>query len=464
MTRIDKDLRATLAVTRFGLGARPGEIDEARSDPEGWLQTQIRTNGADQPVASTGAPLPSGQERFQAFLGHRNAVGAAGADPAARKILAQTFADSCLPELLSRMWLATQTSAGFQERWVLFWSNHFTVSSKKGEPLMATAAAFEREAIRPHVFGRFADMLLASTRHPAMLMYLDQVQSIGSDSPAGLRRRKMGVEVGLNENLGREVMELHTLGAASGYTQQDVTEFSRALTGWSMGGANAPPAQRGAFLYRPDFHEPGQRSILGRRYEDAGEGQAATILTDLAAHPATAAHLAHRLATHFVADTPPPALVERLRRAYLAGGGDLSRVAVALIEAPEAWAPEALKLKTPYDYLVSAYRAAGAGPKDARREVVGPLAALGQRPLSAPQPNGWSEVAQDWAAAGAIIDRLTWTQRFAATYTPSAEPLPLYASILGSRARPETAKTLSRAQSRQEAFAILLMTPEFQRR
>jgi len=460
MTRIDPDLRAAIAVTRFGLGAKPGDFDAARADPQGWLQAQISPAGADIPQAPGGGALPDSQKRFQDFLAYRAAVKAAGTDMVARKAASQPLNDQTQQEILSRAWLGATTPSPFRERWALFWDNHFTVSSAKGEDVAATAAAFEREAIRPHVFGRFHDLLAASSGHPVMLTYLDQVQSVGPGSPAGRKRATSG----LNENLGREIMELHSLGADAGYTQADVTEFARALTGWSMGGGGSAPEQQGLFLYKPNVHEPGPRQVFGKAYAPGEQAQAQAVLADFAASPHTAGHVARQIATHFVSDTPPATLVARLQRAYLNSQGDLSTVATALITAPEAWDPAAQKLKTPYEFLISSFRATGTGPTDVKRDVLNPLGAMGHRPFAAPQPNGWSDAAADWAAPDAIIKRLTWSKTFANANAPMGDPVQTAQATLGARLTPLALATVKRAETRQEAFAILLMSPEFQRR
>ena len=457
--RTDPDLDAAIAVTRFGLGARPGELADTRSDPQGWLQDQIRPPGADIPGAADGRPLPSAQDTYQAFLASRAAEKAAGPDPQARKAAMQPLHDLMDAQVLGRVQLAARTQAPFRERWALFWTNHFTVSTAKGEELNATAAGFEREAIRPHVFGRFEDLLVSASRHPAMLMYLDQQSSTGPDSPAGLKHPGAG----LNENLGREIMELHTLGAEAGYTQADVTEFARALTGWSIGAGGAAPEQQGLFLYKPQLHEPGPRTVFGRSYPPGDEGQARAVLADLAADPNTSRHLARQIAAHFVADDPPPALVARLDRTYRDSRGDLAAVARALVTAPQAWAPTAAKLKTPYELLISSYRAVGVTPVDARRDVFNPLGGLGQRPFFAAQPNGWSDVAADWGAPDAIVKRLAWAHGFAAGHAPP-DPLQTADAALGARLSPDTRTAIGRAETRPEALTLLLMSPEFQRR
>jgi uncharacterized protein (DUF1800 family) len=483
----DADLRAAIAATRFGLGARPVEIAAARADPRGFLKAQIRPSGADQPPG----PLPDSGALFSRYVALRQDVravrqAAAGpappqqaegqatpppaAGPQAQAAMAargRMVRQAVLDEVQARAALDVATPDGFRERWALFWANHFTVSTTKGAAA-PIVGAFEREAIRPHVFGRFEDLLVASTRHPAMLIYLDQVRSAGPDSPAGQRRR-----IGLNETLSREIMELHTLGVGSGYTQADVTEFARALTGWSMDGGqprarmiharlDGGGGETGGYLFRASFHQPGDRTVLGRRYGQGGEDQARAILTDLAAAPATARHLAVKLARHFVADDPPQPLVDRLEAAYRRSGGRLDVVAAALVDAPEAWDPAPRKFKTPYEFLVSAYRAIGAPPTDARH-FAGVLTLLGQKPYSAPSPKGWEDVAGGWAAPNAVVTRMAWAERFGQA-VPQADPPALAQSALGARLTPDTAAAIGRAESRPEAIALLLMSPEFQRR
>jgi uncharacterized protein (DUF1800 family) len=469
-------LAAAVAVTRFGLGARPGEIADAAPDPHSWLITQIRPEGAHQPEGQ----WPDAPNRLAALIGFRDQVRAIRASfglpspgaprpaapeaadlqrefQAARRAARQPLDDSMLAEILARAQLAATTRAGFRERWTLFWSNHFTVG-RKNEATAILAPVFEREAIRPRVFGRFTDLLVAAVTHQAMLHYLDQVHSAGPDSPAGQRRA-----LGLNENLAREVMELHTVGPDSGYTQADVTEFARALTGYSIAGLhNANPL--GAPLFRAGFHEPGPRTVMGRTYQGDGADQARAILADLAENPATARHLARKIGAHFVADTPSPALAARLESAYLASGGDLARVAEALIAAPEAWDPVPAKLKTPYEFIVSGWRAADQQPGDARKDLIGPLTGLGMRPFAAPQPNGWPDEAEAWGAPDALIKRLYWSQAFADVHAAFDDPVEAARQALGARLTPAAARAISRAESRPEAFALLLMLPEFQRR
>jgi uncharacterized protein (DUF1800 family) len=490
----DHELMAAIAATRFGLGARPGEIAEAAADPKGFLKSQIRTSGADQPAgggATTAQRLTEFREareerrelRAERAADTRPAAAPASAPDAQQappdmraqqavlrqQQVGRIVRDDIASDFTARTALASTTEAGFRERWATFWANHFTVSATK--QITATVIGpFEQEAIRPHVFGRFVDLLAAVETHPAMLTYLDQIQSIGPDSPAAENaRRPRGAflqpavqrTLGLNENLAREIMELHTVGVNGGYSQADVTEFARAMTGLSIGGPRDP--NYGAPVFRLQAHEPGARKIMGVAYAPGGKEQAGQILADLAAKPQTARFVCTKIARHFVADDPPPALVARLEAAWMGSRGDLSKVAEALIDAPEAWAPKAAKFKTPYEFLVSSYRAAGWAPTTFQQ--VGPiLTSLGQKPFSAPSPKGWAEDAQSWAAPDAIVKRMQFAQGFSQLVVRDRDPKALAAQALGERLTPQTATAVARAESRPEAFALLLMSPEFQRR
>jgi uncharacterized protein (DUF1800 family) len=472
MSTPDRDLKAAIAVTRFGMGARPGEIAAAASDPKGWLTAQIRREGAPSPEATAGSGARVAELR-EFRLARRKAREAqppdasqaapAQDDPvkAARSLLRQDAG----ADFLARARLSASTPDGFAERWALFFANHFTVSATK----LTTATLvgpFEAEAIRPNVFGRFADLLAAAESHPAMLLYLDQAQSVGPNSPLARRVATMqGPQrrVGLNENLAREILELHTMGVDGGYTQADVTEFARALTGVSIRGPREAADEGQPVLFRAAAHEPGARTILGVRYDEGGGGQSAAVLRDLAAKPATARFVCRKIARHFVADAPPAALAGRLEAAWTASGGDLAQVAEALIAAPEAWDPAAAKFKAPYDFVISSYRAAGAQPS-AVEKLAPILVALGQKPFSAPSPKGWPEEAEAWAAPDAIVKRMQYAEAFAAAAAQVRDPTALAAQALGARLTPATATAIARAESRPEALALLLMSPEFQRR
>ncbi|MES2724785.1 MAG: DUF1800 family protein [Pseudomonadota bacterium] len=464
----DRDLDAAIAVTRFGLGARTGEIAQARQDPRGFLKAQIHAQGAEQPQDNP----ETTQQRLAAFRDYQQDRKAMKADQGPDgpkpgrgdpvKMAQRMLREDTGADFAARARLGAQTPEGFRERWALFWANHFTVSATK--LITATVVGpYEQEAIRPHVFGTFAQLLGAAETHPAMLLYLDQAQSIGPGSPAAQYVKRGGKTAGLNENLAREILELHTVGVGGGYSQADVTEFARALTGLSVGGLREDPSRAGAPVFRLMAHEPGARTVMGVRYPAGGREQAEAILADLAENPATARFICGKIARHFVADDPPPVLVDRLERRWRETGGQLGEVAGALIEAPEAWTPTQAKFKTPYEFLISSWRAAGGAPRDIT--VLAPtLNAMGQRAFSAPSPKGWPEDTASWAAPDAIIKRMAWAQAFAAAASADRDPTGLAAQTLGAQLSASTATAIARSETRAEGMALLLMSPEFQRR
>jgi uncharacterized protein (DUF1800 family) len=455
-----KDMMAAIAATRFGLGARPGEIEAAKADPQGFLTAQIRRDGADLPQDSG----ETSADRFQQMREYQEQKKMErqrkdGEPPASAPVVKEArrdLRDKINDDFLARARLGANTPAAFRERWALFWANHFTVSATK-QITSVLIGPFEREAIRPYVFGGFENLLVASSTHPAMLTYLDQAQSIGPNSRAAGRRGGKG----LNENLAREILELHTVGVDAGYRQADVTEFARALTGFSVG--RDAEDRAGQFVFRENAHEPGARTILGRHYGQGDIKQGLAVLKDLAADPRTARHVCGKIARHFVSDTPPKSLTERLERRWTDTGGDLAAVARTLVESPEAWDPTPAKFKTPYEYTLSTWRLIGAEPSAIER-LAPILTGLGQKPFSAPSPKGWAEDAQTWAAPDALIKRMQWAQGFAAAVADRTDPNALALSALGQRLTPPVAKAVSRAETRREAFALLVMSPEFQRR
>jgi uncharacterized protein (DUF1800 family) len=257
-------------------------------------------------------------------------------------------------------------------------------------------------------------------------------------------------------------LELHSVGVDAGYSQADVTEFAGAMTGWSIGRPDHLEESQG-FMFRSYAHEPGARTIMGRRYAEDGQSQARAVMKDLAASPHTARHLAGKIARHFVSDDPPASLTDRLTQAYLAHGGRLDAVAKALVTAPEAWGPQPEKFKTPYEFLVSSWRAVDTAPSDAA-PVAQTLAAMGQKPFSAPSPKGWPDEAGVWCAPDAVIKRMAWSESFAAKSVGQGDPMVLADGALGARLSPLAAKTISRAETRSQGLSIMMMSPEFQRR
>lgn len=506
---------AAIALNRFGLGARPD--DTPPGDPKAWLLGQFDryesrpAAWADQPgsaaLTSELAPLRRQQQEARQAAQAVQAVQAqraqqqppqnrastsatpapppAGtapppqaADQKPRSALRNEIRDVYREAVDARINSALTTPTPFVERLVHFWSNHFAVSVDKAT-VTPLAGAFEAEAIRPHVLGRFEDMLVAVERHPAMQLFLDQTRSAGPDSVAALRagQRDPQRKRGLNENLAREIMELHTLGVRSGYSQDDVTEFARALTGWSVAGVRGPQpdgAAPGTFVFRPALHEPGTRVVMGRRYTQSGdphdphapatgEAQALAILHDLADAPATAQHIAAKLARHFVADTPPPAVVERLADAFRRSGGDLPSVYRALIDTPQAWSPVAVKFKTPWEWSVSALR--GLGWRDLGTLQGAPLLTqLGQPVWRPGSPAGYDDIAASWAAPDALVRRVEVAQRFAARVGDRLDARALGRTLTAGSLGAPTAQAVARAESASTAIALLLVSPDFQRR
>ena len=427
------DNRAAQALIRFGLGRRGSEPLPA--DPGAWLAAQL-----DAPDPALATPGHSAADGLVAIRTRRELKGAQGTPirDVFRADAAQAF-DTLLT-----------TNLPFRERLVTFWANHFTVSIKRPE-CAALTGAFVREAIRPHVTGRFESMLVAVMHHPGMLLYLDNAQSIGPDSPAGTRQRR-----GLNENLARESLELHTVSPAAGYSQADVTEYAKILTGWSIAYDYNPPG----FLFRLNAHEPGAKTVMGHSF-DHGLAGGNAVLTWLAGHPATHRHLATKLVRHFVADDPPPAAVARIETVLRQTHGDLKAASLELTRIPEAWSP-LTKLRSPSDYVVAVLRALDL-PEDKRPNLIPAMASLGQPFCGAPLPNGWADTAADWSGPEAILRRVDWAYG-ATARAEAADPEQIAQDSLGPLLHPATLDAMRHAGSRRDSLTLLLASPEFQRR
>ncbi len=466
-------ITATAAVNRFGLGAMPGELVQA-GDPRRWLHAQLQAKPDLAPFASLPDSLDIMQREAEYRLQRRRARATdASAKPSAipmvddidRTPLQQAIRRDAIADIGVRYRVAATTSTPFVERLVRFWSNHFSISIDKNSARLL-AAPMEREAIRPHVTGYFADLLLAVETHPGMLLYLDNAASVGDDSMLARRveRRDTKRKLGLNENLAREILELHTLGVGGGYAQQDVVEVARAITGW--GTPLRRDTQNGAtsgFVFRAGAHEPGVRSLLGKRYAEGGEAQGRAILRDLAVHPATARHLSLKLARHFVSDTPPPALVERMSAAFLRSGGSLPALYRAMIDDDAAWSADARKFKTPDDFVVSAMRAGAIALDRQPRALTRLLQGLGQPTFTPRSPAGFPDTAADWASGDALRKRLQAAAALAEQVSVARKPVELAADVLGAEAvQGPFAELLRRAGSPQEGFALLFSSPAFQ--
>jgi uncharacterized protein (DUF1800 family) len=487
---------AALALHRFGFGPRAGTISAIASDPQGALIAELDgpkagqiadagliTSGAAarmafefnseraakqrleskrqealKEAAKRAAENPSMQAGDTPAAAMENGGKPAEAPPAAAPPQQQPqpenpVADNFFREAQAHYRAATSAEIGFVERLVWFWSNHFCVNADD----TVMAGAYEREAIRPHVLGKFADLVLAVESHPAMLVYLNNVVSMGPNSTAGINRER-----GLNENLGREILELHTLGVRTGYTQDDVVSFAKTITGWTVRNVNDDPDHGGEFLFHPRLHEPGSQTVMGKPYRDTGVEQGRAVMLDLSRHPATALHVAAKLARHFVADDPPPPLVETLRQKFIETDGDLWEVSKVLVRAPEAWAPEQRKLKRPGEWMMTWLRAAGF-PGDPRA-ITRTLNLLGE-PLWRPRaPKGFPDTAADWMDG--IAHRLDAANAIAQNPTnyDRIDPKALLETSLGPLASAETRTAVARADTKQQAITLVLMAPEFQRR
>lgn len=490
------DLRlAALAAHRFGFGPRPSELRAIAGDPRGWVKGQL---GPYRELPAAIAALPSAEDDLWAFgrwLVRRRMNGANAQrmeDRAERQGVTQeelrqlsiedefvgNFRDRVSNAIGARLEAVMQSDAPVHERLVHFWSNHFTVSTAKPAAI-ALPPSFEKDAIRPHVGGRFADMLLASTKHPGMIVYLDNWLSIGPNSqyaqnPRGARRLPGGGRpTGLNENLAREVLELHTLGVNGGYTQRDVQALAAIITGWTYerprlrelvreSGGDRNGAQ--LFEFEADAHEPGPKTLLNRTYPQTGVAQGEAALADLARHASTARFIATKLCRHYIDDTPPPAAVARVERAFAQSDGDLRVTMEALVDCPEAWETPFAKFKRPEEYALSILRAANVRTLP-QYAGVGALGAMGQRPYAAPGPDGWADSADAWLTADLVWKRIEFAQAYSERVARAdVDPVQLGEACLGPLLSDETRTALMRAESPAQGLALLFSAPELQRR
>lgn len=486
---------AMIALRRFGLGARSGDIAKVGADPRGYVLASFdRRNEIllDDPdleashVTFAAAAVAQQQQRLARLITRENVLSSAQQAIAtnskidnteqraaaraqrpltdmeqktlvkpplqkAGRIRVENFVD----EATVRFRHQATTDVAFPERLAMFWSNHFCVMAR-GQ-VRGIAGAYEREAIRPHVLGRFVDMLKAAEQHAAMLIYLDNQVSFGPNSPAGKTQKK-----GLNENLAREILELHTLGVDGGYTQTDVTNFARIITGWTVAGLNIAGATAGKFFYAALRHEPGDWAVLGNTYPNRGMQTGLDCLETFARHPATARHIARKLASHFVADDPPPTLVAKLEKSFRDSDGSLSEVSRTLVTSDEAWAPEAKKLLPPVDLVVALSRSlpytTGAG------EMLRLANQLGQPLWQPSSPKGFPDDDNGWTNPSALNERLRIAEQVARVLDKAADPRQLAEAVLGPDMHSETRQAIARSETREQGLELLIMSPDFQRR
>ena len=449
---------------RLGLGATRREVQRYRSDPKEAARAQI---GADL-NQNQGWQRYDPRETYevaQAFIDLRDGDASAREDArmAAQALGRGVYASGVFALIGAHL----SSEAPFAERWSAFFSNHLAVSASRGPEIRAILPLYEHEVIRPHCFGRFADLVFASATHAGMLLYLDQAQSVGPNSWLAGRRQQLG----LNENYARELLELHTVGVDGGYDLEDIQSLAKLLTGWTL--PQMPHLRRltrdlsgvptgAAFIEQ--IHEPGRKTVLGTTY---GEGPESTrqVIEDLCARPETANFLSGKVLQHFVGDAATPADQEQLARAYLESGGDLSALAEALLDLDSLWRAETPLFRKPLDFLVAlgrglGFRSLDRGTREGIRQF---LSVQKQLPWTAPSPQGWSEDLNAWADPNALKSRTDFIREITPVAFARAR---IDASDLGERlldlsAAPALASALGNAADREQALTLLLASPQF---
>lgn len=449
--------RETIAAIRFGYGFRRGEA------PPGDAAALLASLSPGAAFAFDAGPDIG--ERAATFA-QFNDLRRENRDNANRPAMAKVqkrIRRQYLADIRERMLAPVLSPHGFYERLAWFWSTHFALGGKNliGKALVGR---FETEAIRPHLAGSFNFLLRAAVTHPAMLLYLDQDRSMGPDSNAGRRRK-----AGLNENLAREIIELHTLGVGAAYGQGDVRQFAELLTGLGFN------RRTGIMTFTAGRAEPGAETLLGARY-GGGPARLADIyraLDDLAANPATARHIARKLAVHFTSDAPSEALIANVATAYRRTGGDLTAVYAALLEHDESWASFGEKVKQPFDFIVSSLRAidpttaeiaATRDHADKRLPLVRAARRLAQSPLDPPGPQGWPENAENWITPQGLTSRIDWASRLGRIAAGRTDPRAFLNVALRGAASPGVSFAAANAAERWEGIALVLASPEFNRR
>ncbi len=453
MTSTEQRERAVIAFTRFGLGATSSVgLTQIESDPIGAILEEL-------------------ENPTRAIIRDRELPGYAAACAVAHTSF-EAEDQLMKRELSARVEKHRTSQIGFLERLVMFWSNHFNMTVAKNGAVRATIGQYERDVVRRRFLGSFEGLLRNTIRHPAMMAYLDNADSIGPNSAVG---RSTGR--GINVNLAREILELHTVGVGAGYTEIDIRNMAYILSGWSyvrgwearanVNGGNA--ANHGQFIYRSRWHEPGGFTVLGRRYRAVGERQGQRVIRDLSRHPATAQFIAYKLVHHFLTDNPTPDLVDPVKRAFLNSEGDLKETARALVQMPASWSLPLAKLRRPYELLVAQLRALEMTwhPEDLWR-LYEALHAMGNKPWMWTAPNGYPDSNEHWESPDGIrvradsIQMTTWALTNREGRSPSA--LDIGSSLFGPLLSATTQQALRTAANAREALTLLFLSPEFQRR
>jgi len=488
--------RPTLAAIRYGYGLRPGE--EPPRDAEALLAQldQAAKRKPRFPREGAGGRRETASRVMSLRAAEAKAAKDGKPNESIRKETQKEALQIYRQDAMARLAQAILSPFGFHERLASFWTDHFSTSALKSLPMRMVVPLYEAEAIRPNLAGSFANLLKAAMLHPAMLIYLDQSDGAGMDAPAG---RSGGRAV--NESLGRELLELHTLGAGSGYTQEDVRAAALILTGLSV--------DRRALevVYRPRISEGGSISLLGEVYEDdeAGSQDHLRMLEDLALNPMTAEHVCRKLVIHFVADEPPADVVAAMTAAWAETEGDLKAVYRAMLDHPRAWSDPGQKIKRPFEFVVSGFRAVDISDKDLSRlldemdddeqEDDGPmrkalkmasstaaradakqraarandltLAALQRmdQPIwQPPSPAGYADLASVWLSPGQLSERIAWARLMAGRFGQRRDPGTFLDAALGDAAGQNTRDVIAQAPNTNHAIAMVLASPEFNRR
>ncbi len=444
--------KANIAVNRFGYGARGDEFESAKKDPEAWIKSQLL------PI-SFNSSLPHSNDIFNSHAKYQKQKKQLKKQQQSKKQSMSKMTKNLPRTVLVNMATDTLNQAihsSHSVSWRLldFFSNHFSVSAN-GRLMTGLSGTLEREAIAPNLLGNFEELLLAVEQHPAMLIYLNNEKSFGPNSRMAKKNKK-----GLNENLAREIMELHTLGVNGGYTQADVIELAKGITGWSV---KNPRRERSAgFVFRDYGHEPGQRTLLGKSYRQKGIIQGKQMLRDLAMHPATAKYVCAKLAHHFVSETPSASLLSKMEVTWLKNQGNIKQVMLTLFEADESWLTTAQKYKTPREFVISTFRALGQ-KRINEQALFQSLITLGQQPFNAGSPAGYSDDVKDWFGASALMARIDWSTMMSG-YRKRINAEKMIKIAFSDNVSKHTYQSVMRAESRPQAMTLLLMSPEFQRR
>jgi uncharacterized protein (DUF1800 family) len=460
--------QAYIALNKFGFGVGPNDM-QAVQDQGGvmpWLDIQIKY-GASYATRLSGHTKASGELLEEYRTAQRSK------DQKLIRETRQSQRKALQSEILARMGQAAMSFAPFAERLLHFWSNHFTVSGQGKALITGMLGAYEREAIRPHIFGKFEDMLLAVEQHPAMLIYLDNHQSVGPNSVLGKRRNR-----GLNENLAREILELHTLGVNGGYSQHDVIQLAKIITGWSI----KNPKQQGGpgFMFQHNMHELGQKQLLGKIYGSSqphkdrrqamvnAQREGHDALKDLARHPATAEFIAIKLARHFISDQPPRSAIDALRKDFLRTGGELKSLYTTLINLPELWKSPFLKYKPPHEYLISVLRMSGVNINE-NEQFAGfirqALTMMDHKPFMALSPAGWGDTEADWLSPDSLMNRIDWVHSFTNRYNDWDDmPIDFAKKRIGMVATPKELTAIAQAPSKKDGYALTLLSSYMMRR